>query len=313
MIMRGTSLWPPYHWIDEPANKPLKDFWEATYDQTDVSKYQQFVRMLYLRKRGMRDSEISKALRMNNVGKYLSGQKKSFITHMRMEHERLGRPRECYKWLPLRLKPRGTPDKDWIQVPETIQNYKDVVSVLEQLQPTEDSFSMMGHFGYRSREEVIADRANLFGFFGGALVRDAGKPEKGSTRFPSSTASLTLSQNKRNSYRFGEFASFSVNASLGLRMHRISDAPSSNRRYTKATCYRWITPASPILSWTFRVFLGLTEDERTTHEPIKMNWPSAAPREFRIHFLQGLLESDGWAIQPLHFISSLPPEDDSEN
>ena len=175
-----------------------------------------------------------------------------------------------------------------------IRAYGDIISVLEQLKPTEDSYSMMEQFGYKSADELIHEKADLFGFYLGVLQGDASKPTKGMTRFPSMTMALTLSQDKSNSFRFGEFSTLCANASLGLAMHQIRDAPSSDGRYTDAACYRWISPASPLITWTFRTCLGLKPGELTTYDPVRMDWLLDAPKSFRIHFLQGLCESDGW-------------------
>lgn len=292
---RGETVsWPPYHWIDEPVEPILANFWQATHDEHDLEQHQRFIKMLQLRNEGGRDSEIARKLNANNVGKYLSGEKKSFVTHLRLEHDRLGTPRQGYQWLPMRLKPRGTPDTEWIEVPTEILEYNDILRVIQQLAPTENSFGMMEQFEYKSVDELMVDRPKLFCFFGGTVAGDASKPEKGSSRFPSMATHMTLSKAKQNSYRFGEFASLCANASLGLTVHRISDAPSSDQRYTDAECFRWISPASPLIAWTFRVFLGLKEGARTTCDPVRMGWLLNAPKEFKVHFLQGLLESDGW-------------------
>jgi hypothetical protein len=170
---------------------------------------------------------------------------------------------------------------------------QDITSVLDQLTPTRDSFDIMDQFAYSSAAELIQERTDLFGFFLGVLLGDSSKPLKGASRFPSRTVSLTLSQAKPNSYRFGEFMSLSTNVSLALRMHRIEDAEPSEHRYTNAGCYRWLTPASPLVSWAFRVGLGLNEGERTTYDPLRMNWLLKMPKRFQIHFLQGVTESDG--------------------
>jgi hypothetical protein len=233
-------------------------------------------------------------MNQNNVRKYLSGNKKHYLTTIRWHHELLGKPEQSLKWLPVHLKPRGVPEGPWISVPTEIASYRDIVHVIDQLKPTEESFRIMGDFGYVSKDELLSDRVNLYSFFGGMMSGDAGKTLKGSSRFPSSAATLMLSKAKPNSYRFGEFASLSVNASLGLAMHRIRDAPQSEQRYSKSECYRWITPASPLIAWTLRVFMGLRKGEKTTYDALRMDWLLDAPKEFKIYFLQGLLESDGW-------------------
>jgi hypothetical protein len=294
MQTEGSISWPPYHWIDEPIGSLLSDFWEATYDQSDLDDHERLIQMLRLRKQGMRDSDIRRTLGANNVYKYLSGEKQCFVTHLRAERERLGAPTEGRKWLPLRLKPRGTPGKIWIQVPAEIQDFNDVLSVIDQLTTTEESFKIMDQFGFTSRDELLQHRANLFGFLQGVTIGDAIKPLRSNSRFPSMTLALTLSKGKSNSFKFGEFTSLSANTSLGLQMHRITDAPQSEHRFTKEECYRWLAPASPLLGWAFRACLGLKQGERTTYNQVRMDWILRAPASFRVHFLQGLAESDGW-------------------
>src|SRR5207249_821876 len=166
--------------------------------------------------------------------------------------------------------------------------------VIQQLSPTPETSSVMEQFGYKSEQELLTDRTNLFGFLLGVTLGDAGKPVKGDSRFPSMALSLTLSKNKPNSLRFGEFTALSAHTSLGLTTHRIRDAPSSQQRYTRAECYRWITPATPLFGWVFRVCLGLERGEKTTYDPVKMDWIVDTPKSFKVHFLQGLAESDGY-------------------
>jgi hypothetical protein len=251
--------------------------------------------MLGLKKQGVRDSDIARALRTNNVSKYLSGEKKSFLTHLRAEYDRLGPPSEGRKWLPLRMKPRGTPNADWIQVPPQIRTFSDIVSVLDHLKPTQANSTMMTQFGYRSIDELIQDRTNHFGFFVGAKLGDAGKQLRGEFRFPSMRVSMTLSMAKPNSERFNEFTALSANNALGLEMHRIADQPpSSSGGMTRDACFRWITPVSPIITWVFRVVMGFERGELTTYNKMRADWLLDAPRSFKVHFLQGLAESDGW-------------------
>ena len=260
-----------------------------------MEQYKRFIEMLRLRNLRLGYTAIAKAMGMSgNADKYLLGLKKCFLTHMRAEHERIGVPRQDFKWLPLRLKPRGTPDEAWVEVPPAIRSFQDIQQVIQQLSPTSETFSVMEQFRYKSEQELLVDRTNLFGFLLGVTLGDAGKPVKGDSRFPSMALSLTLSKDKPNSLRFGEFTALSAHTSLGLTMHRIMDAPSSQQRYTRAECYRWITPATPLIGWIFRVCLGLEKGKRTTYDAVKMDWSMDTPRSFKVHFLQGLAESDGW-------------------
>lgn len=264
------------------------------YDGKDVRAYLWYLNIRRLAARGYKASEIERTLRTTNVGKYLRGEKKSFLTNLAFQRGRLGPPLPGFQWLPIELKPRGTPGKDWIQVPKRVRSFRDLLFVLEQCHFAGVNQLSMKAFGYRNRQEVIKDRSNLFGFLLGAIVGDAGKHAKGVTRFSSRSLSLVLSKNKPNSFRFGEFFSICGNASLNLGVHRVGDLPVSSRRYGKTECYYWISSSSPLISWIFNECLGLKDGETTTYDPLRMDWLLSAPRQFRIHFVQGLAESDAW-------------------
>jgi len=273
----------------------IKDsFWDVRYREQDVAAYQRYLEILRLRSEGHSAASIGRMLRMNNVGKYLKGQKKPFLASLGKYAENLGRPREGFRWLPMRLKARGAPEDEWVQVPTQIRSFQDILAVLQQRSPVEEVSMLMPQFGYGSRSELTEEREEIFGFLLGAVLGDASKPEKGQSRFPSMTIALTLSKRKPNSLRFGQFVSLSIQACLGLKMNRIRDAARSVWRFTDAECYRWVSQASPILFWLFRVCLGLKEGETTTRNPVKMDWILRTPRGFKIHFLQGLVESDGY-------------------
>lgn len=291
----GTAQWPPYHWLDNPDIRPIvDDFWNAKYDENDLGMYNRFIDILRLTMSGISGEAVGRTLHLNNVRKYVTGERKSFLVHLRAEYDRLGLLRPGYKWLPLRLKPRGTPDKTWIQVPTEIKEFSDISFVLDQLTPTVESFTSMEQFGYKSRDELIQDRANHLGFLMGTLLGDAGKGLGSESRFPSMKVSLVLSKAKKNSERFGEFASLTVDTALGLRMHRISDAPVSEKRFSKSECFHWLAQTSPLFAWVFRVMMGLKRGEKTTNDPLRADWLLDSPLGFQIHFLQGLAESDGW-------------------
>jgi hypothetical protein len=291
----GSKQWPPFHWLESPDITPIvSSFWNPKFDENDLAMYNRFLDILRLSKSGRNGDEIGRLLSISNVRKYLRGDKMSFLTQLRAEHDRLSMPTEGDKWLPLRLKPRGTPDKKWIHVPSVIRGFDDIVSVLNQLTPTSSSFDVMNQFGYKSKPELLDDRVNHLGFLMGTMLGDAGKSLNSDARFPSMKMSVVLSKAKPNSEGFGEFTSLAVNAALGLSMHRISDAPVSNKRYSKSECFQWIAPVSPLFTWVFRVMMGLGPGERTTYDPLRADWILGAPASFRIHFLQGLAESDGW-------------------
>ncbi|MDE1852145.1 MAG: hypothetical protein KGI38_00140 [Thaumarchaeota archaeon] len=291
----GTAQWPPHHWLDKPDIRSIaENFWKPNYDKNDLAMYNRFLEILRLSKDGLNGEEIGRALHMNNVRAYLTGRKKSFLTHLRTELDKLGLPAPNSQFLPLHLKPRGTPAPDWIEIPKELRGTEDIATTLSQLQPNKGAFEAMSEFGYHSQEELITDRTNMFAFFLGSTIGDCSKPVKGQSRFPSMAIALTLSEAKPNSLRFGQYTALCAQASTGLMMHRIRDAETSPYRFTKSSCLRWLTEASPLWGWVFHDCLGLLDAETTTRDPVRMNWLLAAPTRFKVHLLQGVSESDGW-------------------
>jgi hypothetical protein len=256
--------------------------------------YERFLEILRLSRSGLNGEEIGRTLHLNNVRKYLTGEKMSFLTHLRAERERLGSPNEGNKWLPIQLKPRGTPGKEWVQVPASSINFARIVSFLQTIAPPKIDRGTLARYRYSSAKEMNSERMSLFGFLLGATVGDAGKRVKGVTKFVSRALSLELSENKPNSLGFGEFTSLCANASLNIRMHRVNDGPISDRRFSHSRVLRWLSMSSPIMSWVFNECLGLENAETTTYDSLRMTWILQAPPEFRIAFLQGISESDGW-------------------
>jgi hypothetical protein len=290
----GRVRWPPYHWLESPEIGPIVDnFWRANYDEDDLAMYNRFLEILRLSKDGLNGEEIGKTLRMNNVRKYLTGRKKSFLAHLRAELDRLGSPETNSQYLALHLKPRGTPAPDWIQIRE-VHGAEDITRALTQLGTSPEAFEAMSGFGYQSQQELVADRTNMFAFFLGSTIGDCSKHVKGQTKFPSMSIALTLSEAKPNSLRFGQYTALCAQASTGLSMHRIRDAEPSSNRFTHSKCLRWIAETSPLWGWVFHDCLGLKEGETTTHDPLRMDWLPKAPASFKMHVLQGVSESDGW-------------------
>jgi len=281
--------------LESPSIKPFADdFWNPKVDESDTVMYNRFLEILKLSKNGLNGDEIGRILHMNNVRKYIKGEKMSFLAILRKEHDRLGRPPAGYQWLPLGLKPRGTPNGAWIRVPTKITGMGEISSVLAQRTTSRSAFSGMSEFGYKSTQELLNEKTLLFGFLTGAFIGDAGKHRKGESRFQSKSLSLMLSQNKQNSYRFGQFTTLCTQASLGLEMHRIADAPVSKFRYSDSACFQWISPASPLVGWLFHGCLGLGPVELTTYDPVRMDWLLETPYAFKTAVLQGVSESDGW-------------------
>ena len=256
--------------------------------------YHRFMDILKLSKSGLNGDEIGRILRMNNVRKYLTGEKMSFLTFLRSERDKLGPPVAGLRWLPLGLKPRGTPRGKWVQVPPSPVNFESIDSVIQSMPMTVPDTTVLREFGFESAEELRRERTNLFGFLLGATVGDASKRVKGVKRFFSRALFLELSVNKPNSLRFGQFASLSANVTLDFGMHQLDNGPVSDKRFGKTEVYRWLSKSTPLMAWVFNGCLGLQNTETTTYDKLRMNWILEAPRAFRVSFFQGIGESDGW-------------------
>jgi hypothetical protein len=192
------------------------------------------------------------------------------------------------------LTNQGTLGDSWIQVPESPLAFDKLNSVIQSIEPRPIEFTLLRQHGFKSQTKLRHERTNLFGFFLGVVVGDAIKHVKSTHKFASRSVSLMLSHNKPNSLRFGEFTTICANAALDLGMHRLNDLPPSTHRKSKAGCYLWSTAASPVISWIFNECIGLKNGETTTYNSVRMEWLRGSPRDFVVHFIQGLAESDGW-------------------
>ncbi len=60
-------------------------------------------------------------------------------------------------------------------------------------------------------------------------------------------------------------------------------------------CNVWGSQASPLLRWVKEVLLGLGPSSSKKATPIDAEWILNMPREYRVAFLQGLADGDGYA------------------
>jgi hypothetical protein len=126
----------------------------------------------------------------------------------------------------------------------------------------------------------------MFGFLLGMVIGDASKSRKGVGH---RHIGLVLSKKYSTNERIGEFTCVCAR-SIGLRMHRTSDLRPKNK---PNEFFEWGSQLSPLIDWIFNVCLGLKEGERTTYDPVRMEWAILGPFDFRLGLLHGIAESDG--------------------
>lgn len=123
------------------------------------------------------------------------------------------------------------------------------------------------------------------------VVGDTSKPgvktKFGTTR----RIQLRLTKRHKSNERLGEFTCLCMN-NIGLRMLRYKDCPRG--KMNTHPFYAWCSQHSHFIDWIFKICLGLDNDKKTTYDPINAKWILKTPKEFRIWFLQGLADSDGY-------------------
>ena len=157
-------------------------------------------------------------------------------------------------------------------------------------------------FGFGSKINELGIRLGLTGYLLGIMVGDASK-RKMSSR-PKMFVELQLTKRHRDNLRFGEFVGLCANA-VGVRFNRIEDRFVGPRvPYGR---FHWKSENSEFVYWLFTRCLGLRPGELTTWNPVALEWILGAPKYFRICFLQGLADSDGYVHfenQEVHLITS---------
>ena len=119
------------------------------------------------------------------------------------------------------------------------------------------------------------------------VIGDSAKPRQGEWH---RHLNLTLSEKYSTNRNLGEFTCLCA-TSAGLRMERAKDLP---RRQNKPHgFYCWTSQSSALIDWIYNVCLGLTDEELTTYDAVRMNWALKGPDDFRRGLIQGLAESDG--------------------
>lgn len=177
-------------------------------------------------------------------------------------------------------------------VPNSVNDYRDILNVIRQIRPLESVCREAAQFGLEKAIEPET-RMLAFAYFLGVMLGDMSKMRSTNKTGDTMSVMLKLSQSHQSNLRFGDFVSVCLGL-IGIRVNRIEDHSevlSSRYRYN---AFRWLSQSSPFLLWIFEQCLGLRQGETTTRDPIRARWLTATPREFRIWFVQGLADSDGY-------------------
>jgi len=219
-------------------------------------------------------------------------------------------PRPGWKLLPTHLSSGGSSPSGWIQVPQAVQSFDDILYVLKQLRPLDETYQRAALFGI-TRAQVQLMRPELFAYLLGIMVGDSGKLGGEQSRYSSMNLDLQLTLKRVTNERLGEFVLMTANC-LGIEMDRRRDKQPTGataRAEHPSAAYRWSSERSPLIAWMFSAGLDLGWEETTTTHPVRMNWILETPRQFRLRFVQGIADSDGCVKNYVVEIASVPNAD----
>lgn len=243
----------------------------------ELNRYPKYVKVLQLFAQGIPPAEISRRTAVNDqsVRSWTRFEQKPKLAHYLGLYLQLGSPRPDWVWLSVNnTSGHAVPLGPVIQVPKAIMKWEEFSSVVGQLEPLEPVANNLS-------------REYLTGFLLGMIIGDAAKSRAKNWH---RHLGLVMSKRYETNRRIGDFTCVCAR-NLGFRMHRVADQPKPKNKPNGF--YQWVSQASPLVDWLFNVALGLKDGEKTTYNPVRMNWVLDSPVEFRRGIVQGIAESDG--------------------
>jgi transposase-like protein len=196
-----------------------------------------------------------------------------------------GAPAEGWKWLPLRLNSRLNIPERFIQVPIEISSPSDIHRVLEQIRPLRTSQKIE----HEKQIRKVSDHVS-FMYLLGLIVADGSFD---SDTDWSSRVTLYASKKYPWSLRIGDGFCYTMGR-IGISVGRRKDSVRT-RKCRIRSCRVWASEASPLIMWVKKTLLGLGTSSVKKEEEIRAEWILSMPREWRVGFIQGLADGDGYA------------------
>ena len=281
--------------------------WGIRASLTGAKQLQSFFEFVKLHHQGLGVEEIAKRLscHRSTIAGWREGTDQPYL--IRAVSETLPViPKAGCRLLPMHLMSGGSEPSGWIQVPQAIRSYDDILNLIVQIEPLERAYERALYFGL-TRDQFVSVRPELFAYLLGIMVGDSAKLGGRQLRYASMNLDLQLTLRQPTNERLGEFVLMCAN-SLGIEMNRKKDKPPTGTQLLAeypSAAYRWTSERSPFLAWMFSTGLGLNWDETTTTHQVQMDWIFDTPRLFRIRFIQGAADSDG-CVKSVVEIASVP-------
>ncbi len=263
-----------------PGINFIKYFYGIFINKKDIKDFKEYSKVILHRTRGFSASQIAKLTKISKrkIDHWIYEGNKPFIIRILDHYLNLGKPKNNLKWLSINSTRGGLLIEPWIQVPEKIESYNDIYSVIKQLKVLQG-------------KQIKTKKELCFAYLLGILIGDSSKTGIKRKQRVTRRIHLRLSKGYKTNERLGEFVKLCTNY-LSMRMNRCKDCPAGKRNVYPF--YTWISQSSLLIQWIFNVCLGLKNNELTTYNPIRADWILKSPREFKIFFLQGLADSDGF-------------------
>ncbi len=198
-------------------------------------------------------------------------------------------PHQGFKWIPKKLNHITNLPEEFVQVPLKINSPQDLLDVLGQLSPL-DTQTMEAY----EKELGELPQPVAFMYLLGLMVSD------GSFKYDVDySASANLFASKKYSWgsTLGKGFCYTL-GKIGLSAERKADQEKV-RENGKVSVFRvYSSEASPLLMWMKKALLGLAVSELKKNVAIKADWILDMPRDWKVVFIQGLADGDGYASIP---------------
>ncbi len=193
--------------------------------------------------------------------------------------------RSGWRWLPFRLNPMLNMPEEFMQIPLGITSPDDLIEAVDNLKsldsPVMEKYEQK--FGKVSKPLALM-------YLLGLLFSD------GTFKFDTDlSAKVILSASVKYpwSAELGDAFCYAL-GKLGLSAERRQNSRRKKRGKLREFMV-WESEASPFLMWLKKTLLGLNPSDKKKEVPVQSDWILEMPREWRIAFVQGLSDGDGYA------------------
>lgn len=268
----------------------VRDFYGIFVNNSDIKDFKNYLKVISYRYDSLSASKISRLTKLSKrkIEHWIYEDNKPFIIKLLEHHTYLSKPKDNMRWLSINSTRGGLFIGPWIQVPDRIDKYNDVYKVIKQLKEIpafEQKNNLFNiHLSSYKKEDFLA-------YLLGMMVGDSSKTGIMRKQRITRRIHIRLSKGYPTNEKLGEFTSLCANY-LGLRMGKRKDCPAGKRNVYPF--YTWISQSSTLIDWFYKACLGLKNNEKTTYDLIRTDWILKAPKNFKISFLQGLADSDGF-------------------